>query len=145
MGQTIEEISDFLLGFKNRDVLENEIIEYKDQIKAYAHALQANEAFEQYKDKYLALRGYAYRLDNAKLRLYYSFKESVESFNLAKLAHNQEESLAVIYSTLPLLDICIDEMLGLDVNEEEKELCKDIYANQMKELSTQSKKYHMYQ
>lgn len=57
-----------------------------------------------------------------------------------------EQSLVkntVVY--ILILDICIDEYLGNDINEDQKQNAVNSFKNIEEQRSNENKKYHMYQ
>ncbi len=123
----------------------SEIIEHKDTIKEFANNVRQSDDFEEFHETYLHIRGYAYRLEDAQQRLFYTFSEAVSSVDMAKLMRDDEALKMNCQIYLIILDICIDEFLGQAINEEEKQKAIDSYKELEKQKSKENKKYHTYQ
>ena len=84
-------------------------------------------------------------MENKGQRLYYTFGEAISAIDIAKLT-SDIESLnmnATVY--ILVIDICIDEFLNNDIDEDEKQKAIEFYKNLEEQRSKENKKYHMYQ
>ncbi|MCK5295161.1 MAG: hypothetical protein KAJ49_10930 [Arcobacteraceae bacterium] len=138
-------IKDFLLQFKNQTIEENEIIKHKDIIKEFAQNIRKKDDLKEYYDVFLTTLGYSYRLENAAQRLYYTFGEAVTAMDIANLTKDEKllEINEYIYSLI--LDICIDEFLQNNIDEEEKNNAISSYKKLEAQKSKENSKYHTYQ
>ncbi len=84
-------------------------------------------------------------MQNPEQRLYYTFSEAVNAVDMAKLMRDDEALKMNCQVYLLILDICIDEFLGNEIDEDEKQKAIDSYKELEKQQSNENKKYHMYQ
>ncbi len=122
-----------------------EIEKEKQTIKNFAILARQNDNFTKFYDTYLNIRGYAYRLEKPEQRLYYTFSEAVSAIDMAKLMRDDESLKMNSLAYIVILDICIDEYLNIEIDEDEKQKACEFYNKFEKQKAKENKKYHMYQ
>jgi hypothetical protein len=142
----ITEISDYLYGFRNKN-LEAKVIEKncKVTIASYANALIENGFKKIYEENFYTILGYSYRLESIEQRLYYTFQEAVYAIDLDKLMSNAESlKVNTIVYTL-VLDFILKESESLVFDAEEKKMALAVYKKIQDREAKENSKYHMYQ
>ncbi|RXJ83609.1 hypothetical protein [Arcobacter sp. CECT 8985] len=136
----------FFCEFKNKIVKTDDLVtNYKEIIKKYDLYLNNSNFNEKYKQNYLTILGYAYRLENIEDRIFYTFQEAVYAIDLAKIMKD-EDSLnlnSIVY--ILVLNRLIDDYLGENINEEEKQLAIKTYKQIEEKRAKENHKYHVYQ
>lgn len=140
-----EKISNFFYKFKKEDLEAKEIIEYKDIICDFAMMIRESDYFKEIYTNYLLIRGYTHRLEDANLRLYYTFKEAIYAIDLAQLTQDEEGIKLNSAVYIVVIADCISEFLELEIDEEEKEEALIFYKKEEEKKAKENKKYHMYQ
>ena len=141
-----KDISDYLHGFKNKNLEANEIAENcTAKISAYASVLKEDGSKKTYIENFYTILGYSYRLKDIEQRLFYTFQEAVYAIDLDKLMRNEESlKMNTIVYTL-VLDSILLEYTSSIINEEEKVTALDVYKRIQDRQSKENSKYHMYQ
>ena len=140
-----EEITQFLYQYKNKQLESEEIAKLQDEFKNYKIKIEESKYFGEFYNNYLNIKGYTYRLDNPKMRLFYTFQEAIYSIDLAKLTRDNDAILLNTIVYILVLNDCIDEFLGNNIDENVKNEAIEYYKNEQKRVSAENKKYHMYQ
>ncbi|HIP12574.1 MAG TPA: hypothetical protein EYG73_07640 [Arcobacter sp.] len=140
----MENIIELLLTCKNKNLEENEIIEFENDINKFSSQARENISDENY-ELFLNTLGYAYRLENSAQRLYYTFNEAVSAVDIAKLTNDIDslENYSFIYSMA--LNTCILDYLKKDINDDEIQEAITVYKKLEEQKSKENKKYHAYQ
>lgn len=142
----MNEISNFIHGFKNKVVEADEIAStYSGQIKSFAEKLKENNYNLEFEENFLTILGYAYRLDDVSQRLFFTFQEAVYAIDLDKLMKN-EDSLklnSIVY--ILVLDVLINEYNTKEIDQIQKKKALEVYKKIEDRKAQENKKYHMYQ
>jgi hypothetical protein len=140
-----DEATQFLYQYKNKQLEAKEVSELKDEFEKYKNEIIKSEYYDKFFDNYLNIKGYTYRLEKSDLRLFYTFQEAIYSIDLAKLTRDEEGILLNTVVYILVIDDCINEYLGNDIDETIKQRAIEFYQNEQKRVSAENKKYHMYQ
>ena len=143
--EEINLIKSFFKKYKREDLEFEDIILLKDEITKYYECINKNEFFKEYYNNYLLVKGYTYRLENIKHRLYHTFKEAVYAIDLSVLTRDEEGVKVNSYIYILVLNEMIAECLNEDYNINEKEKAISFYALEQKRKSEEDAKYHKYQ
>lgn len=142
----INEISNYLHGFKNKVMESDDILKTcKEKIYMYSKYLEEEGLKKDYEENFFTILGYTYRLEDNKQRLFYTFQEAVYAIDLDKLMKNEDSlKLNTIVYTLVLSSI-IKEYKTNIINEDEKKIALETYKKIEDRKAKENKKYHMYQ
>lgn len=142
----INEISNYLHGFKNKVMESDDILKTcKEKIYMYSKYLEEEGLKKDYEENFFTILGYTYRLEDNKQRLFYTFQEAVYAIDLDKLMRNEDSlKLNTIVYTLVLSSI-IKEYKTNIINEDEKKIALETYKKLEDRKARENKKYHMYQ
>lgn len=142
----INEISNYLHGFKNKVMESDDILKTcKEKIYMYSKYLEEEGLKKDYEENFFTILGYTYRLEDNKQRLFYTFQEAVYAIDLDKLMRNEDSlKLNTIVYTLVLSSI-IKEYKTNIINEDEKKIALETYKKIEDRKARENKKYHMYQ
>jgi hypothetical protein len=142
----INEISNYLHGFKNKVMESDDILKTcKEKIYMYSKYLEEEGLKKDYEENFFTILGYTYRLEDNKQRLFYTFQEAVYAIDLDKLMKNEDSlKLNTIVYTLVLSSI-IKEYKTNIINEDEKKIALETYKKLEDRKARENKKYHMYQ
>lgn len=141
----MNQIFDFFYSFKNKEIETSEIITYENTISEFAQDIKKSSYYKEIYNNYLLIRGYTYRLDDASLRLFYTFKEAIYALDLAKLTRDEAGITlnSAVYALV--IDDCIKEFLKKDIDLLVKEEAISFYKKEEAKKAKENKKYHMYQ
>jgi Na+/phosphate symporter len=142
----INDISDYLLSFKNKNLEAQDIQENcNTKITEYANTLKENNLNNHYEENFYAILGYSYRLKEVKQRLFYTFQEAIYAINLDRLMKNDDSSKdnTIVYTLV--LDTILQEYTSSIVNHEEKKTALEIYKKIQDKQAKENSKYHVYQ
>ena len=142
----INEISNYLHGFKNKVMESDDILKTcKEKIYMYSKYLEEEGLKKDYEENFFTILGYTYRLEDNKQRLFYTFQEAVYAIDLDKLMRNEDSlKLNTIVYTLVLSSIIKDYKTNI-INEDEKKIALETYKKLEDRKARENKKYHMYQ
>lgn len=142
----INEISNYLHGFKNKVMESDDILKTcKEKIYMYSKYLEEEGLKKDYEENFFTILGYTYRLEDNKQRLFYTFQEAVYAIDVDKLMKNEDSlKLNTIVYTLVLSSI-IKEYKTNIINEDEKKIALETYKKLEDRKARENKKYHMYQ
>lgn len=142
----INEISNYLHGFKNKVMESDDILKTcKEKICMYSKYLENEGLNKDFEENYFTILGYSYRLIDNKQRLFYTFQEAIYAIDLDKLMRNEDSlKLNTIVYTLVLSSI-IKEYKTNIINEDEKKIALETYKKIEDRKARENKKYHMYQ
>lgn len=144
--ELINEISNFIYGFKNKIVEAPQIAtKYDEQISLFANELKKLELDKEFEENFLIILGYSYRLEDISQRLFFTFSEAVYAVDLDKLMRN-EDSLklnSIVY--ILVLETIIKEYKTKEINIEQKQKALEVYKKIEERKAAENKKYHMYQ
>ena len=143
--QDLEKILTFFIEYKNKEQEVEDIINNKEIIVLYNNAIRNSEYFKEHYTNYLLIKGYTYRLEDVKQRLFYTFREAIYSCDLAKLSKDEEGIKLNSFIYMCIIKDCITELLKEDFNEDEKQEAIVYYDKEQKRKSQEDSKYHMYQ
>lgn len=142
----VDEISDFLYGFKNKIIEADEIAsKYALKIEEYAQNIVKNGFKNEFEENYYTILGYSYRLEDVKQRLFFTFQEAVYAIDLDKLMKNQDSLKLNSIVYILVLDFIIKEYNSKVIDEKEKQKALEVYKKIEDKKSAENKKYHMYQ
>ncbi len=142
----VDEISDFLYGFKNKIIEADEIAsKYALKIEEYAQNIVKNGFKNEFEENYYTILGYSYRLEDVKQRLFFTFQEAVYAIDLDKLMKNQDSLKLNSIVYILVLDFIIKEYNAKVIDEKEKQKALEVYKKIEDKKSAEDKKYHMYQ
>lgn len=117
----------------------------KNEINIYSTYVKNTKYFEDHYNNYLLIKGYTYRLNDDKQRLFYTFQEAVYALDLARLTKDDEGIRLNSFVYMLIIKETIAEYLNEDINIEEKNLAIEYYKNEQTKRSSEDSKYHMYQ
>ena len=140
----MQNLNKLLLNCKNKNLSENEIIKFKDDISIFSKESRKTISNENYL-LFLNTLGYAYRLNDSSQRLYYTFNEAVSAVDIANLTNDNVALKNYTYIYSMVLDICISDFLKENINKDEVEKAISQYKKFEEEKSKENKKYHQYQ
>jgi len=140
----MQNLNKLLLNCKNKNLSENEIIKFKDDISIYSKESRKTISNDNYL-LFLNTLGYAYRLNDSSQRLYYTFNEAVSAVDIANLTNDNVALGNYTYIYSMVLDICISDFLKENINKDEVEKAINQYKKFEEEKSKENKKYHQYQ
>lgn len=142
----IEEIAEFLYGFKNNILETPQLVEKVDkQIEKFALYIVENSFDKEFEENFLTILGYSYRLDDITQRIFFTFQEAVYAIDLDKLMKNNDSLKLNSIVYILVLNILIKEYKTRKVDEELKQKALNIYKKIENAKAKENKKYHIYQ
>lgn len=142
----IEEIAEFLFGFKN-NIVEADILvsKYSKEINSFAKRVIDEGLHKEYEENFLTILGYSFRLDDIKQRLFFTFQEAVYAIDLDKLMKNQDSLRLNSIVYILVLNTLIEEYKSGKTNEELKQKALEVYKKIEDKRLKENQKYHIYQ
>lgn len=142
----VEEISDFIYGFKNKVVEADDIVSKHEQtIGEFTKRIKEENLNKEYEENFLTILGYSYRLDDVSQRVFFTFQEAVYAIDLDRLMRNKDSEKLNCIVYILVLDVLIKEYETKEINEELKEKALEVYKKIEERKAKENKKYHMYQ
>ncbi len=141
----IEDISNFLHGFKNKTLEADDIVKLKEKINEFSKRIKEESLNKEYEENFLTILGYSCRLEDLSQRLFYTFQEAVYAIDLDILMKNEDSKRvnSIVYI------LVLDELIKYyEINIEDEELKQkalETYKAIEDRKAKENKKYHMYQ
>lgn len=142
----INEISNYLHGFKNKVMESEDILKTcTEKIYMYSKYLENEGLNKDFEENYFTILGYSYRLIDNKQRLFYTFQEAIYAIDLDKLMRNDDSLKLNTIVYILVLNSIIKEYKTNIINEDEKKIALETYKKIEDRKARENKKYHMYQ
>ncbi len=141
-----KDISDYIFSFKNKIMEADDIVNScAIKFEEFSKSLKEQKLDKEYKENFLTILGYSYRLDKEEQRLFFTFQEAVYAIDLDRLMRDEESMKlnSIVYALV--LDTLIKEYVNQDIDEQLKQKAIETYKKIEQRKAKEANKYHKYQ